>query len=349
MALSVKRFANLDLLRIIAMFCIVVTHCIMYGAVGATRTDMFVDMCSTAAVTNWAGMYIIFFLVAVGVNCFVMLSGYLLAERTDYRWKSIFNTWLTTFFYSFGICLILLLCGKAGGKDLLRCAFPVYTDQYWFMTMFLGLSVISPFLSRLVGVLDKKNYIIMLVVLSFLNLRLFKFPYGELFGGGHSLMWFIYLFLVGAFVKKFKPFSGFNHFGKCYFAFGILLACAYMALSLVLWKVKGNPVAYGGTFNNSFTFVTSALLFLWAVNLKPIQGRVAGLISAAAPTVFGVYLISEHPLLRHYVWGDVIRISGMLDSPWLIPLILASSIAVFVVCCLIDRLRIALFKILHLQ
>lgn len=344
-----KRLANLDLLRIIAMFSIVVTHCIMYGAVGAVRTDMYVDMSNPTVVANWAGMYIIFFLVAIGVNCFVMLSGYLLANRTEYRWKSIFNTWLTTFFYSFGICLILLICGKAGGKDLLRCAFPIYTNQYWFMSMFLGLSLISPFLSRLVEALDRKNYIILLVVLSFMNLRLFKFPYGELFGGPHSLMWFVYLFLVGAFVKKFNPFSNFKHFGKSYFAFGILLACAYMTLSLVLWKVKGKPVAYGGTFNNSFTFVTSALLFLWAVNLKSPQGRVAGFISSVAPTMFGVYLITEHPQLRHYVWEEVIRINGMLDNPWLIPLAIVSSIAVFVVCCLIDRLRIALFKLIHFQ
>lgn len=347
--MSINRSPNCDLLRIIAMFCIVVTHCIMYGAVGATRTDMFVNMSSPMTVANWAGMYVIFFLVAVGVNCFVMLSGYLLAERTEYRWKSIFKTWLTTFFYSFGICLIFFLCGNVGGRELLQCAFPVYTNQYWFMTMFLGLSVISPFLSRLVGVLDKKNYIILLVVLSFMNLRLFKFPYGELYGGPHSLMWFIYLYLVGAFVRRFNPFAGFRHFGKSYFVFGTLLACAYMALSLVMWKVNGKPVAYGGTFNNSFTFLTSALLFLWSMNLKIKGEKVSSFVITAAPTVIGAYLISEHRLLRHYIWEDVIRINGLLDSPWLIPLILASSIAVFTVCCLIDRLRIALFKILHLQ
>lgn len=348
MTVSANRLANLDLLRIIAMFFIVVTHCVMYGVIGISTTEVYVDLRSTPAVANWAGLYLIMYLTAVGVNCFVMASGYLLAENTRYRWKSVGRTWLTTFFYSFGICLILLIAGRTAPKDLLASAFPVYTNQYWFMTMFIGLQLVSPFLSKLVSVLDKREYLIMLAVLSVLNLRLFKFPYGGTYGGGMTLVWFVYLFLVGAYVRKFKPFASFRHFGKCFWAFGALLAGAYMTLSLVMWKVKGAPVCYGSTFNNGFTFITSLLFFLWAVNMQISSDKVSGIISGIAPCMFGVYLISENPHLRFIVWDEIIRLQNMLNNPWLLPLVLAASVAVFLTCCVIDKLRIQLFGIFHI-
>ena len=298
---------------------------------------------------NWIGLYILVYLSAVGVNCFVMLSGFLLANSTGYRWRSVFRTWFTVFFYSFGICLIFFCLGKATAKELIASAFPVYTDQYWFMTKFIGLSVIAPFLSRLAGALNKKDYVIMIIILSFLNLRLFKFPYGETFGGQNSLMWFIYLYLVGAYIRKYEPFKEFKHFGKSYLLFGILLAGAYMMLNVVLHHFRGDPICYAGTFYNSFTFATSLLLFMWAAYLKMDKEPILHLISSIAPCMFGIYLISEHDKLRYVIWDGIIQIRGMQDSLWLIPLILASSIAVFAVCCLIDRLRIALFKILHIQ
>lgn len=336
------RQANLDLLRIIAMFCIVIWHCNMYGVIDYNKPDL--DFNNTWAVVNWAALYIVVYLSAVGVNCFVMLSGYLLANSTRYRWKSIFKTWLTTFFYSFSICLFFFCLGKTSAIDLLRSAFPVYTNQYWFMTMFIGLSLISPFLSRLATALSKRDYLILLAVLSLMNLRLFKFPYGETYGGQNTIMWFSYLYLVGAYIRKFEPFKQFHHFGKSYFIFGTLLASAYMLLYLVPHWLNGASVTYSLTFYNSFTFVTSLLLFLWAAYLRLPDTKASRIVSIFAPGMFGVYLISEHRLLRPVIWDKVIRLHNMLDNPWLIPLMIVASFAVLCICCFLDLGRISLFN-----
>ena len=341
--MSDKRLANIDLLRIIAMFCIVVGHCIMYSVVGVDWTAKPIDVNSTSAMLAWGEMYWMLFLSAIGVNSFVMISGYLLAE-SGFRWKSVAKTWLATFTYSFVITLIFLLCGKATVTDLLKSAAPVYFGQYWFMSIFIGLSLVAPFLSKLVGTISKKDYIIMLIVLSVLNLRLFKWPYGEIYGGPMSLMWFIYLFLVGAFVRKYRPFTGFRHFGKCYFAFGILLASAYMVLQLVQYKLNGRPLNYGGTFNNSFTFVTSLLIFLWAVYLTIPESRVSSLISSVGPLALGVYLVSEHPLLRHVIWDEIFHLRGYVDSPWVPLVVLGASLAVFAFGLAVEWLRKLIFK-----
>ena len=345
--MSKTRLANLDLLRIISMIFILIVHAIMYGVVGADSPA--VDMSSSWAIANWAGMYWIFFLVSTGVNCYVMLSGYLLAENTSFRWKSIIKTWLTTFFYSFGICLIFVIIGKASPRELLTYSFPVYNDVYWFMSKFIGLMLIAPFLSMLVKTIDKRTFNILFVILSVMNLRLFKFPYGEVFGGGRSLFWFTYLYLVGAYVKLYHPFSSFKHFGKSWFIFGILLASAYMGVQVILYLRNGKPFDYGNTFNNSLTFVTSLLIFFWAVYHKTINSKVSSAITKIAPYIIGSYLITEHNLVRFWLWDDMLHLKDFQSSPLLLLFILIIIIALFTICTLIDMGRERCFKILHID
>lgn len=346
--MSGNRSANLDLLRLVAMFCIVVGHCIMYAVIGADGSAISIDVHSVGAMVAWGEMYWMFFLASIGVNCFVMLSGYLLAE-SGYRWKSVMKTWLATFTYSFGITLIFLVLGRASAGDLLRSVAPVYFGQYWFMSMYIGLALVAPFLSKLVSVLSKRDYIIMLIVLSVLNLRLFKFPYGEIYGGPMSLVWFVYLFLVGAFVRKYRPFETFRHFGKCYFAFGILLASAYMILQLIQYKLNGRPLNYGGTFNNSFTFVTSLLIFLWAVYLKIPSERFSRVVCSLGPLALGVYLVSEHPLLRNAIWNETFHLRGYINSPWVPVVIIGVSLVVFAAGLLVEWVRQWLFNVARID
>lgn len=342
-----ERYANIDLLRIIAMFFILVIHCVEYGTVwcdyaGADVTDGW-------ALANWAGMYWTIYLVSVGVNCFVMMSGFLLAEATAFRWKGAVKLWFTTLFYSFGIALLLVACGKEQVSVLPKYVLPIYNDTYWFITQFIALTLLSPFLARLVAALSKRDYLIMLVVLSFLNLRLFKFPYGATYGGGRTLVWFVFLFFVGAFIKRYRPFSSFKHFGKCYLIFGVLLASAYMVMGIYLNRKNGEPLHFGNTYNNGFTFITSLLLFLWAVNLNISGKKTASIITRVAPFVLGVYLITEHPLLRNWLWFDTLNLQEYQNSPFLIPMQAACCVVLFVIGIVVDYVRDRLFRILHID
>ncbi|MCQ2142562.1 MAG: acyltransferase [Bacteroidales bacterium] len=337
-----ERLANIDLLRLISMLCIVFIHSMMYGALNPFQQ---VDMDNTVGLINWSWMYLLMYLVQAGVNCFVMVSGYLRAQNTSFKWKSVAKLWLITFFYSFGICLILVLIGEQSPSSLVKYAFPIYNMTYWFIAIFLGLTVISPFLSMAVTAISRRNYQILLVVLAILNLGLFKFPYGEIYGGGQTLMWFIFLYLVGAYIKIYNPFKDFKHFGKCYLAFGILLACGYMSIQVLLFFRNGNAFDYGNSFNNSFTFVTSLMLFLWAVNHE-VKSEVAGnIISKIAPYALGVYLVTEHPLLRNWIWNDVVRLKPHINDPMLFPILVGACMALFAIGTIIDYARALIFKI----
>lgn len=344
---SKNRLLNIDLLRVISMFLLLFVHCVQYGTNWCAYEG--VDMANPWAIANWTGMYWGIYLATGGVNCFVMISGYLLAENTGYRWKSAVKTWLSTFFYSFFICLLFVFLGKASARELLHYAFPVYSDVYWFMTQFIGLTVLSPFLARLVAALSKREYQIMLVVLAVMNLRLFKFPYGAVYGGPQTIVWFVFLFFVGAYVKKYRPFSSFRHFGKCYVAFGVMLASGYMAIQVYLYFKNGKPFDFGTTFSNSFTFLTAFLLFMWAVNHTVCEKSVPAFISKAAPLALGVYLITEHPLVRNLLWNEWCSFSAHRGSPWLIPTQLITCAGVFLLCLGIEWLRTKLFKVLKVD
>lgn len=329
------------------MFFILVIHCIQYGTVWCDYAGA--DMADGWNIANWAGMYWVFYLVSSGINCFVLMSGFLLAESKAFRWKGAINIWLSTFFYSFGIALLFVILKKADPDVLLKYAFPIYNDTYWFMTQFIALTLLAPFLARLIAALTKREYLVLLVVLSFLNLRLFKFPYGQTYGGGQTLVWFVFLFLVGAYIRKYRPFSTFRHFGKCYLIFGVLLASMYMAVEIYQYRKSGAVVDYGNTYNNGFTFVTSLLLFLWATNLNITNQKATNIITRVAPLALGVYLITEHPLLREWLWFDTLNLQAYQSSPLLIPMQAACCIALFLLCIAIEYLRVRLFRMLHID
>lgn len=336
----------MDLLRIIAMLSIVIIHSIYYGAI---KPYQQVDMSSAWGIINWWWMYWLMFLAQAGVSCFVLASGYLLAERTDFRWKSIIKIWLSTFFYAFGICLICVILGKAPAKSLTFYALPAYNDVYWFMTRFIALAVIAPFLSMAAKGLGKREFLILLAILAVLNLRIFKLFYGKIFSGEWTFMWFVFLYFVGAYVKLHRPFEKFRHFGKCYFACGIALACVYMTLELVKYLKGGKSFDFGFTSSNSFSFFTSLCLFLWAVGHEVKPGKASALLTKAAPYVLGVYLITEHPLIRQWIWNDVIRLKPHINSPALLPLLVGSCLALFLVGLTVDYGRSLLFKVMKVD
>ena len=97
-----KRLANIELLRIISMFLIVMTHYIGRGGV-------------VAAAQPLSGIYgvttVIDAIIIMAVNVYILISGYVLAEST-FKFKRLVDIVLQVSSISVGFYILMLLFGE---------------------------------------------------------------------------------------------------------------------------------------------------------------------------------------------------------------------------------------------
>ena len=73
-------------------------------------------------------------------------------------------------------------------------------------------------------------------------------------------------------------------------------------------------------------------------------------INKVASTTFGILLIHAHSdTVREWLWRDVLNVVGQQSSPYTYILAVLSVAGVFVVCSIIDYLRIAYFEKYYMQ
>lgn len=152
-----QRFSNLELLRIISMLMIIMLHLLNFWGLLNTYNTF-----SWKSVFVWTMESLSF----VAVNCYVIISGYFLVE-SKFKFKKIFSIWTEVLFYSV-IIYFGLLCThqiEFRYRHLLHNMLPVIFGNYWFVTVYLMLYILSPFLNKLVNSLNKKQYTYLLLII----------------------------------------------------------------------------------------------------------------------------------------------------------------------------------------
>ena len=192
-----NRMPQFELLRVISMLLIVMLHFMSHGGVNEKL------VLGTPA-------YFIFSLFRtlayLGVDCFILLSGYFLCE-SDFRLSRIVRTALQVLFYS---CLGIVLAvasfhEKVGMKDLLFTLFPISGNKYWFASAYIVMLFISPLLNNAIIHMDKKEHltIALILLISFSIIPTILFWGKGVYSDGKDLGWFITLYIIAAYVRKY--------------------------------------------------------------------------------------------------------------------------------------------------
>ena len=169
-----QRNPSFEILRVVAMFLIVVWHFLMHG-VGQKPVGVSAD---AASLFNLCSMELAGCLSKVSTNCYILITGYFLINSTKPKWPKIPKTWAPIFFYSVVIFALffafsdLALSRNDFGKSLM----PLYFDRYWFATRYVALVALAPFLATLAQTLTRRLYIVLLAVMAVIN---FDFLLGD--------------------------------------------------------------------------------------------------------------------------------------------------------------------------
>lgn len=187
--LATLRSSNFELLRIIAILMVLTMH--------------FIAPCrSSQLVVNQELTMLINAVCNTGVTLFMLISGWF-----GLRWKAekCFHLWYVTLGYTIPLFFVTIwytggLIG--GGKFILNSFFPVLTNYKWFITSYIIVYALSPFINRGVEALDKKEFGRLLVVLYFFFYVAPSFLFLDIMGdSGKGVINLMVMYLTGRYLR----------------------------------------------------------------------------------------------------------------------------------------------------
>lgn len=289
----------------------------------------------------------------LGVNCFVLITGYFMV-RKRFKVESLVRLLFQTWFYSYLILIIFLLFDPSlvNVKVLKKALFPVCTGEYWFVTCYAALFVLSPIMNRLYHSLSPK-YLSRAMALGMVLFSLIPTVTAS-DALESNLLWFGYLYLLGGWIRDqidnleqsclADPIALTRKAGPSV-TLGASLLFIWGTIAVLHWA-KG-ALGFNLIGPRYFTMQYSLPILFASVSLFCIfeksSLRDSKWINALAAAALGVYLIHDNPLIRSWLWP---HFSQLYDTGFLFVIVYAVIIAIFVylICAIADIARARLFE-----
>lgn len=281
-----ERQANLELLRICSMLMIVMMHLLNHGKILETTAK---------GSLSYYLVWILFGISFVSISTYILISGYFLCEAS-FSFRRILKLEGQVWFYSVLLYLVslVLLRQPFDMSSFIAAVFPVLSCEYWFVTMYVGMIALSPFLNKLLTGLTRRQFqllICILFVLFSLWPNVFFFSPALNFGSG--VVWFLTVYLFGAYLKRFyRPDGKFGRHLLHFFAAAMLIPASRFLIELLLSTPLGKAgflqdLMWGYSifyeYNSVLVFAAAVLLFVAFLNLRIKPGRLRRKEEAARP------------------------------------------------------------------
>lgn len=322
-----KRETGFEILRILAMFFIMIVHLLNAGGmlVNANRYTI-----------PWHTLLYSFFIPSV--NVFVLVSAYFMVT-SKIKFKKLLNLWCQVVFYCVTTYLIysLLIYDNFSVEELISCFFPIISKQYWFFTTYFILMLLSPFLNKILNNASKKELYMLSALLFILSYLYMKQPLGTVFNlnAGYSVWWFICLYIIAGTLRLYPP-----NIKKSYILY------IYLISTISLWMFSILPINnywYNLIYNSldytsPLVTIASVSLLLLFKDIKIKNLYIHNILCYIATLTFGIYLIEGSYLHNFWHW-NFFKIQNYYSSQ-LSPLwILIVALETFIFCALIEIIR----------
>ena len=266
----------------------------------------------------------------LGVNVFVLISGFFLIN-SKFKPKKLLSLFIQVWFFSISIYLIFLISGgiSFSWESLLCNIFPVVTAQYWFITTYIGLYLLSPFLNKFLKKLTKQQHLLFILLLilfcvSINNITSIGYDFG--------IVWFIALYAISAYIRLHQS-KVFDNKKLCIITI-IITFCMFffgkVFLDLVLFEMK-----------NLTCLISAIAIFCFFKNLKIKHNPSINTIAAAT---FGVYLIHDNPIVRNWLWTDFLHCPEYATQDGFLIFAILTLVALYILFTFIEILRSKLFS-----
>lgn len=343
---SMKRQANFEILRVLAMAMIVAMHYMLKGGIA-------VPMSGDASIVNHVAWLIEAFCI-VAANCYVLISGYFMVEA-EWKLKKLIMLAAQVLFYSLLIPIICLFTGigdvaQWSVYEWIFAVLPLQMDHYWFATSYVLLLMLVPVLAAGVKQLSQKQLQITIGVLLFYYCVIKSISPILLSTDnyGYDLGWFICLFLIAAYIRLY----GIPYFEKKGKAAWTYIICSLgifgiSALAGFICRKTGALKYYMDMpycYNYFLTLIGSVALFYVFKLLTVKEGTITTLLYRIATYTFGIYLLHENLAIRN-LWPVWFGVDGVKESPLFVLQMLFAVVMVFVFGIIVDFIRKKIFEL----
>lgn len=323
------RNSNFELLRLISMLLIVAHH---YSIHGNWNMDDSI---------NLNRLFIQFLSIGgkLGVNLFVMITGYFMI-KSNIKLNSLIKLVTQTWFYSVLFFFInqYFQIVPVDGLIILKSFLPIIFNSYWFITSFVVLFLLIPYLNILINNLNQRQHLILLMSLIVLNVLI---PINLGFG---SVDWFIFLYVLGSYISLYPKL--FSNARQWYLTIFILTYLGVFGTIVILDYLKVISPLYFISENSPFILICSISLFSYFKNLIIGNNRI---INTMASSVFGVYLIHDNIFARTILWERIFKNSEYLNSNYLMLHAVVAILLTFTTSLALDLIRNKLVTVLNIQ
>lgn len=317
------RQSNIELLRIVAIFLVMVGHINGFMAEGRIP-PMTADADGIIILRNIIGS-----LASVCVVLFVLISGWFSIKP---NLKSVVTLWTQIFFVYIYCFSIQTVVGGVNLKTLATCFLP-FTMGNWFVRCYLILMLLSPALNHLSERLTRRGFILFLAVFTAIALLWGCISPSDAagFNQGMSSLSLVYVYMVGRFMRLHVQIN-------CSKWFWLL---GYLLLSFVIFLGRVAHLPWVLYYCNPILVLSAALLFMFFVRLDIGHCR---FINWVASSVFAAFIL--HTRTPVFGWLQAFNIEKLHTLPYLqyLCLIFVVLVAIFMVAVVMDKIRAYVFK-----
>lgn len=321
------RESKLELLRIFSMILILLHH-FYYSNIILDYTNLNLNQ-FIVQILSVGGK--------IGVNCFVLITGYFMIN-SKFKLKKLLLLVGEVWFYSITILLIMILLSdhNIGIKNIIKSIFPISYNHYWFITTYVIIYILSNYINNFLKKLNKKEFIGLIIILFAFFSIIPTFMSGKI--DFSNIDWFIFMYLVGAYIRLYPKTKRINIKKIVVIlivAIVLSILSVYVLDSLYAY-IKIDPIHFALPMNQFLPFIISLCIFELFLNLNIKNSKT---INKIASCTLGVYLIHTNILIRDIIWKEIFKVDKLANSPYLVLYELLIVSLVFIICIILDFVR----------
>lgn len=334
---SGHRNSNLELFRIITMLCIVAHHYVVNSGLMASEGPILSNP------TAWRSIFLLVFgaFGKTGINCFVLITGYFMC-KSQITVRKFAKLLLEIEFYKIIIGAIFLISGyeRLSVSYLVRMFLPITNVSTGFTSCYLLFYWFIPFLNRLINNISQSQYLKLLLLCSFIYIGIGSVPGFDV--TMNYVSWFIVVYLFGAYIRIYdnKILSNVQLWG---ISTAVTFVIAILSVIAITWgrvhfEIPLNSYYFVSDSNKVLAVALAISSFLFFKNLRIPHNRFVNTIAAST---FGVLMIHANcDTMRRWLWQDVFHNVMVYGSTWMPFLAIGSVICVYILCTVLDYIRI---------
>ena len=330
----------------------IIWHIIIHGHM--------IENCRNPALSIY--LKLIQYIIIIHVNSFIIISGYF-QSKSKFKLTKLLSLIIQVSMYSTIIFIISTKLGIVKEHNIISLIsnlFPSVICNYWFINIYIILYIFSDYINKFIDTLSKEEYKKLLLLL-FIVFSIFNFITGGklLYNTGYNLYHFIFLYLIGAYLRKYSLKDSYHFKNLSINGYKMLLIIVFFSMSFVnylliffaetvadysnLWHEFSVRISsYSLSYTTPFVIVQTICYFEFFKYIK-IHSKVINYISSC---MFGIYLFHDNIILRDKIYVFLHIDNGIYSSYKMIIYMIGVGMSIFLFGLIIEIIRKLIIKFL---